>query len=497
MEFKKLVKNTSFLVSTKFVQFFAGMFRSKINAVILGTTGVGVFNQLAFVANRMYQMTILGMGEAVVKQIAGNGHKDQKEHAKIICQSLKSYIFLAFVFLLISSSLLLFFRDALTNYIFGDIQYKKYYFLGILTIPILIINSIPFSILKSFKDVKGIARARIVIILINLVLFIPFVLLYKLDGAAFFLPLSFVVTAVVNYRFAYRKYFKTYGIGWQEIFGIKMNRETTREILIFSGFGLIVALYGIFYEFFSRSLVVTHLGIEKIGIYSPIVKWFGLFTGFIMPSFSTYLFPRYSEVKSNEELSGIINDSLRMCTLMLLPLLLIAIPFRDFFIQLFYSKDFLEASLYLPFHFYGRVFFIWFFALVVSLKPTGKVKWHAFFYIILYTINTFLSYTLIPKYGLYGMVLSSTVGAFILFFLLWGFLKRKSDFRIQQENGILMIYMLIVVLLMIFIDFYFEKGDFNYVLGPLFLVMSFFMLTTNEKKFAVRQVNTVLKFIRK
>ena len=116
---------------------------------------------------------------------------------------------------------------------------------------------------------------------------------------------------------------------------------------------------------------------------------------------------------------------------------------------------------------------------------------------MVYTINTFLSYTLIPKYGLYGMVLSSTVGAFILFFLLWGFLKRRSDFRIQQENGILMIYMLIVVLLMIFIDFYFEKGDFNYVLGPLFLAMSFFMLTTNEKKFAVRQVNTVLKFFRK
>ena len=68
-----------------------------------------------------------------------------------------------------------------------------------------------------------------------------------------------------------------------------------------------------------------------------------LFTGFLLPSFNTYLYPRFSEVKSNFEAAGIINDALRLASLSLLPLILIGIPYRSILIETFYSKDFLEA----------------------------------------------------------------------------------------------------------------------------------------------------------
>jgi len=430
MEFKRLVKNTSFLISTKFVQFLSGLIRSKINAILLGTNGVGVFSQMAFVTNRMYQLTTMGMGEAVVKQIAGN-QDDTLVMKQTIERSLKSYVVLSSLFLLVTLVLFVFFTEELTHYVFGESQYQKYLLLGILAVPILVINSIPFSILRSFKNVRAISRARIFIIIINFVLYLPFVFLYKLDGAAVYLPISFIVTTLVNFWFAKKLYLNKYNITFASILRTPMVRNISKEILVFSGFGLALAIYGIFYELFSRSLVVTHLGIDKIGVYSPIIKWFGLFTGFIMPSFSTYLFPRYSEVKSNEELTGIINDSLRLCTFMMLPLLLIAIPYRKFFIQLFYSKEFLEAAVYLPYHFYGKVFFIWFTAMVISFKPTGGIKYHAAFYFILYTINIGLSYWLIPRYGLYGLMLSSTVGGFILFLMVWNFIICRNQRKVQ------------------------------------------------------------------
>jgi len=59
MELKKLVKNTSYLVSTKVAQFFAGIVRSKINAVLLGTVGVGIVNQLTFLGSKMGQFTMI------------------------------------------------------------------------------------------------------------------------------------------------------------------------------------------------------------------------------------------------------------------------------------------------------------------------------------------------------------------------------------------------------------------------------------------------------
>ncbi len=495
MEFKLLLKNTSFLVSTKIVQFFVGIIRSKINAIILGTVGVGIVSQLAFVINRMYQLTTLGMGEAVVKQIAGNS-EDSKVGA-IINKSLKSYLLLSFIFLAISALTLYFFADSLTNFIFGDIKYKKYYFLAMMSFPILIINSIPFSILKSFKDVKSISRARIGIIIVNLIIFIPLVLIFKLDGAVIFLPISFIVTSLFNYLYARTRYFKKYKISLYSIINEPMSNGITKEILMFSSFGLIIAIYGIFYDFFARSLVVSNLGVDKIGIYSPIIRWFGLFSGFIMPSFSTYLFPRYSSVKSNYELTGILNDSLRLSTLMLIPLLMLAIPYRNFFIELFYSKDFLEASLYLPFHFFGRVFYIWFFALAISLKPTGKIKWFALFYIILYSVNILVSYYSIPKYGLYGLVITGTVGAFLLFFIVFGYLHKTVNFKIYRPNYILMFYILGSSLSLIIIDFYFLKGNLNFYLGPIFLLFTFFLLTSNEKKYFLKKLQPLLKRIKK
>ena len=104
MELKKLIKNTSYLAGTKVVQFFTGIISAKINAVLLGTVGIGVVKQLDFMSRQMANFTRLSMSEAVVKQIAEN--KDDNEIRDLASASLKSYIVLVLSFMLISIVLL-------------------------------------------------------------------------------------------------------------------------------------------------------------------------------------------------------------------------------------------------------------------------------------------------------------------------------------------------------------------------------------------------------
>lgn len=94
MELKKLIKSTSFLISTRFAQFFVGTVRAKINAIFLGTEGIGIVSQLDFLSQRITQITQLSMNDAIVKQIAENRDKDNIKD--VICSSLKSYILLVF-----------------------------------------------------------------------------------------------------------------------------------------------------------------------------------------------------------------------------------------------------------------------------------------------------------------------------------------------------------------------------------------------------------------
>ena len=199
------------------------------------------------------------------------------------------------------------------------------------------------------------------------------------------------------------------------IINAKIKKEFVKELFLFSGVSLFVGSYAIISEFVCRSIVVTHLGVDSIGLYSPIIAWSGLFIGFIIPSFSTYLFPRFAETKSNKEITGILNDAIRLSTFLLMPLLFLAIPYRFFFIELFYSKEFLGAAKYLPYHFVGLIFYVWWYIFTQSMSSTGRIKPHALFFTLFMTLDIGITYYTVPVLGLYGWMLKHMTSPFIFF----------------------------------------------------------------------------------
>ncbi len=491
MELKKLVKNTSYLAGTKVVQFVAGIIRSKLNAVFLGTVGVGIVNQLTFLSSKMGQFTMLSMSEAVVKQIAEN--KEEENVSTIVAASLKSYIVLVFSFMLVSGSIFYIFSDQLTNYVLGDTKYKAYFYIALFSFPLLIINSIPFAILKGFKDIASISKARIAIIISNLIVFVPLVYFYRLTGAVVFIPISYVITLFSNYYYVQKYHLRRLGIDLSFIVKTKFNRVFSKEILLFSGFGLFVGTYGIFSEFACRSIVIENLGVGKIGLYSPVITWAGLFTGFIIPSFSTYLYPRFAETKSNKEISGIINDAIRLGTFALMPFLFLAIPFRYIFIQLLYSKDFLEAGNYLPYHFIGMVFYVWWYIFVQAMTPTGHIRYHAFFFTLYMTLDMIVTYSTVPYFGLFGWTLKHMVSPLIFFFIYYYFWYKRVRFSFDISNIKIMVYILAGSVLLIFWNKYFNNSIIQYILGPVLLSMSWFFLKRKEKQFIISKFKYFFK----
>jgi len=495
MELKKLVKNTAYLASTRIVQFFAGIIRSKINAVLLGTVGVGIVNQLTLLSSKMAEFTLLSMSEAVVKQIAENN--DSERINSIVAASLKSYMILVFTFMFISGFSFYIFSDQLTNYVLGDEKYKAYFYIALFSFPLLIINSIPFAILKGFKDVASISKARIVIILANLFVFVPIVYLYKLQGAVVFIPISYAITLIANYYYVHKNHLRRLGLNFFVIIKTKFNRAFSKEILLFSGVGLFIGTYGIFSEFTCRFIVIENLGVDKIGLYSPVIRWAGLFTGFIIPSFSTYLYPRFAETKSNKEISGILNDAIRLGTFALIPLLFLAISFRYFFIPLLYSKDFIEAGNYLPYHFIGVVFYVWWYTFTQAMTPTGHIMFHAIFYAIYMTIDMLVTYLAVPYYGLFGWTLKHMISPFIFFFVYFLFWHKKIRYSFDIQNIKIMLYILAGSVILIVWTNYFSYSIIQYLLGPLLLLFSWFFLSIKEQKFIKAKIQNLIKMKRK
>jgi|GEM_PF-6090316 len=488
MELKILFKNSSYLISARVAKFVSGVVRSKIIAIYLGPLGAGIISQIMQITTSMYQFTTLGMNDGLIKQIA-ESDKGEKEFAKKLTSLIKSYMVILSVILVIALIVLIVFSKNLTIYVFGDIKYYPYFLIGLASFPILIINTVSTAVLRGFKLIKYIARSELIVIIVNLLLFVPIVYFWGITGAAIHITLSLLTILIVNNHYAKKRVLAKMNITIFDTFKARIKRSSIKELLSFAGFGLTAGLALTFTDIATRAIVVSKIGIDQLGIYTPVIYWGSLFDGFISPSIITYLYPRLSEAKTNEEITGIINDSLRFITMLFLPFLFISIPIRYQIIPLFYSQEFNNAGNYLPWHFMGGLFYLWLIMFMQAMTATGRLKTEGIILIITCVLDVAVVYYFVSSYGLYGWMLKFIITPIIFFNFYVFYFRKIFKFRLERKNLVLMIYVVVVFALQMAIEKYFISDYIiNLLIGICFITISFFLLTKSERGFVFNKI---------
>lgn len=480
MEKKSILKNTSFLLFTQVIQFFTGVIKSKLNALIVGTAGTGIYSQLSTFTSDVSTLSLLGMNGALVKQIAES--KNTEKAIDILLSALKLYVLLASLFTLIVTMILVVFNDFFVRFFFGSNDYRTYFFIGILSVPLLIIQSIPYAIMQGFKGMKHISLALGISVIINILLFIPLVSIFELDGVVLFFPISYLIILLIHFYFANKYYLRPFSITIKDIYLAKTDFTLLSETISFAGVGLFSGIAAIISDLICRSLIVNKLGIDNIGLYSPNVAWAGLFTGFLLPSLRTYLYPRFCEIsKEKDKINGVLNDSLRISTYFYLPLLFIIVPFRKILIPLLYSNDFSLAASFMPFHFLGVLVRIWWHQIMLVFTPLGSVKLHGLLMILFSSLDLLIVYIFVPILGLWGWTLKFLIGP-VVFFVIYGLiLVYKISFSIKRENLTLGILVLLGAIGQILLTTYYDILIYEIAFGMIIMISSFLLLSKTER----------------
>jgi O-antigen/teichoic acid export membrane protein len=486
MELKKIVKSTSYIVISKVIQFLVGIARSKIAAVIIGTTGVGIFSQVSYLVDMISNTTLLSMNDGLVKLIAQN--KSEKGFKETLKGLMKSYSVLILISSIIAIILCIVFARPLTVFFLGDERYLIYFLIGISCLPVTISNSLSFALLKSHKETKLISRSTISASLITIAAFVPLIILFKTTGAVVSVIVNYSVLLIMNSYQARKHILTGLQVKFKQLFKARTERKYTRELLQFAIFGATSGFIMIIGESICRSIVVNRLGIDKMGIYSPITSWATLLTGFILPTFNIYLYPRYSECKSNIEIIGLYNDFNRLICFIMIPFLFLAIPFRNQIIPLFYSKNFIEASKYLPWHFIGLLFYMWWYPMALILTPTGRIKIYSIFIVMMSIVDILVVSFFVPRFGLYGWMLKFIVSPFLSFVFIFLYLRRTISFNIKWNNALLMSYTMFLPLL---ITIFFDHTYIRYFMAIFGVLIGILFLSKNEKKFILFKLKIV------
>lgn len=488
MELKKLTKNATILIFPKIVNFFTKLIRAKLNAILIGTTGVGIISQLQTVFNKLSQMSLLSMNIGVTKLIAEQNDEDKKDKIASIIKTIFMLVLPLTVTIYLSGLL---FSNQITKFILGKNELSKYFLIIFIVFPFLTITSVLKPVLIGFKKIKYIALSEFFVVLITFVTFVPLVYYFHISGAVANFTITILVTFILTYIYTIQKTLKSIGISVKDIVTSKYSKNYAKELLFIGGISMSIGYYEIFYEICSRSILVNQLGIDKIGIYSSIIVWSGLFTGLIFPSISQYIFPRLSETKSNEEVVSIINSVLRFETFVILPFILLGISYRDIALKVFYSSEFLEAAKYLPFHFFGILWFAWWYALMQIFIPTGRVKKYVPFGFSFITINFGIIYFFVPTFGLWAWVLTFSITPIIAVITLFIYFIKEVGLKINKENKGIMIY---AILSSCIVTFFRLPNQLLYFIGPILVAGIYFFIKKKEKEYIYV---TVAKYINK
>ncbi|MFW6272747.1 MAG: oligosaccharide flippase family protein, partial [bacterium] len=437
MSLRDLTKNTFILALPKIISFFLKIIRAKLNAVILGTEGVGIVNQLNEVITKLGLFSTLSLNIGAKKLIIDFDKDQQKrmELPKIVGLFGLILITLVAVFFIIG----LFYLEELSEFFLKD-QSKGLFITAFLVFPIVTVLSVPKTTLAGLMEFKTLSRVEIIVKVTSFIIYIPLIIIFGVRGAVANLVITNLFFFAILSYFTFYKVAKKRGHKLISFKKPKVEKSVIREFLTISSVTSILGIYGIFSNLATRGIVASNLGMEQIGIYTPIIAWSGFFSSFFVPALLNYMFPRYGRCETNEELITVSNNGIRLVSFMILPFVAILIAFSDVLIPVFYSKKFVSATTYLPLHFIGIFFITWMRVLKQIMIPTGRVKQFIPFSIAESSLYLLVVFIFIDPLGLWAWALRFSLVPLVIFFSHLIFLMRTIKFKIQKQNALLMAY---------------------------------------------------------
>ena len=145
---------------------------------------------------------------------------------------------------------------------------------------------------------------------------------FKLKGVAFVLLITIILKLFLNHNFSLKYILKDLKLSYIKIIRYgKIKINAIRELSLFAILGLTIGIYEIFTIMISRSIVINELGISSFGIYAPVKTWGAFYTGMMLPTIYTYLYPRFAELSDQKKIVSILNDTFRIISVAIIPFL--------------------------------------------------------------------------------------------------------------------------------------------------------------------------------
>lgn len=415
--------------------------RIKILALLLGPAGIGVLSQATNLLDLFRGTAASGTNNAVTVLVADAVARKAFERINRILVT--ASVFLAIIGSLIISVCLLL-SGPIADGVFGNKAYANFVIVvgaaGWIAIQLSLITGLFRGLLKirvyTFSFVAG--------FLSTIVATVFLVLMFGLTGAVLSILVGQAITYLIAYTFFQLHVRKQYPE--IRIVNAKPSWNVFRQINKYFGPLFLIFLVGGIGNLILRSEIIHRLGEGANGYYQ--VSW-GISLAYmtlIEDTRRSYLFPRIASCLHNrDKINHIQNRMLRLYMITLSPFLIALLAFRESWIPILYSREFLVASSLLVWQFAGDLLATFRIIITASLVPKEKFGYLIFERCLLWIVWIGFSFCLMPRWGLVAIPAGYFAVNLMLAMVGFAYQHRVTRFYLNPDNRRLLLKLLPMV----------------------------------------------------
>lgn len=417
----QILKSSSIIGGAQGVNYLIGLVRTKLVAVLLGPSGVGLVGLYVSATTLVGTLAGLGIGSSGVREVAeahATGDADR------VARTVKTLRRACWVTGLLGWLLSIALAYPLSLWTFGTADHSLNIALLGGTLLLTAISSGQTALLQGTRRIGDLARLNVTGVSAGTIVAVG---LYAWLGVRGIVPVL-ITTAAVNlgfsWWFAHRIHIEPVHESWRGTWNkskrlLGLGLAFMWSSLLAAGVALAIS-----------SIIVRSLGLDANGIYQAAWGVSGVFAGFILSAMGTDFYPRLTAVAADHRrINQLVNEQTEIGILLALPGLLGTLVFAPFVIRVFYTEKFIPGAELLQWFslgIFGQII-SWPLGFVILAK--GVAAWYALSESCGNLLRLGLSAVLLHWLGLWGAALAFplTYGVYALG-LLW-ICKRLTGFR--------------------------------------------------------------------
>jgi enterobacterial common antigen flippase len=433
----QILRSSAIIGGSSVVTVVLGIIRTKVMAVFLGPSGIGLVGIFDSIIQLARTLACLGIDSSGVRQVAeAHGTGDiRRVSVSVICLR-KACLLLG----LIGSVGLYALRYRVSKWSFGDQTHAEAIGWLSLAVFLSVVSAGQSSLLQGFRKIWGIAFIKIASAVCALLFSVPIIYFWGARGIVGYLLVVYVSTVFSSWWLARQIDVLRCASPWREQFA------QFRCMAKWGGVFLATGSITTFVSYATRALVSRYIGLDATGQFQAAFALSSIYVGFILAAMGTDFYPMLTAKASDNRLCNrLVNEQISVSLLAGIPGIVCTLMFAEPIVKILYSGKFSLAAEILYWQMPGVFLRVAIWPLGIALAAKGCSRSFLISAVLGGVVEVVL-FQMIARSGSVGFLgVAGTVALIVNFPVTTFLLRRASGFSWSGFNSRLVMFGLLAI----------------------------------------------------